>query len=178
MKPSVIAVVGGKKSGKTTTIELLTKELTKRGYKIAAVKHIPEPNFTIDREGKDTWRYAQAGATTVVGVSADEIATIEKTRQNDLTLKSIMQKCRGNDLVFLEGFRELVANDEKIHKILVVNSAEEGMHDLKAFRSIIALTGPLQPRLGRLHIPYVDVCKNVKKLADLIEKTVMKTEAT
>jgi molybdopterin-guanine dinucleotide biosynthesis protein MobB len=42
------------------------------------VKHIPEPNFTIDREGKDTWRYAQAGATTVVGVSADEIATIEK----------------------------------------------------------------------------------------------------
>jgi len=178
MKPAVIAVVGGKKSGKTTAIELLTKELTERGYRIAAVKHIPEPNFTIDREGKDTWRYAQAGAKIVVGVSADEIATIEKRRQNDLTLNSIMQKCRGSDLVFLEGFRKLVAKNERIHKILVVNSSDEAMHDLKTFRSIIALTGPLQPRLGRLHVPYVDVCKNVKKLADLVEKTVIKKEAT
>jgi molybdopterin-guanine dinucleotide biosynthesis protein B len=178
MKQAVIAVVGGKKSGKTTAIELLTKELTERGYKIAAVKHIPEPNFTIDREGKDTWRYAQAGATTIVGVSADEIATIEKTRQNDLTLKSIMQTCGGSDLVFLEGFRKLVAKDEKIHKILVVNSLEEAMRDLKTFRPIIALTGPTRPKIDDLHIPYVDVCKNAGQLADLVEKTVFKKTAT
>ena len=57
-KPVVIAVVGIKSSGKTTTIEALTKELTKRGYKIAVVKHIPEPDFTIDTVGKDTWRFA------------------------------------------------------------------------------------------------------------------------
>jgi molybdopterin-guanine dinucleotide biosynthesis protein B len=178
MRPAVVAVVGGKKSGKTTTIELLTKELAERGYRIAAVKHIPEPNFTIDREGKDTWRYAQAGATTVVGVSADEIATIEKRRQNRLTLKGIIQKCRGSDLVFLEGFRELVAKDEKIPKILVVNSSEEATRDLKTFRPIIALTGPTRLRTKDSHLPYMDVCKNAKRLADLVEKTVMKREAT
>ncbi len=178
MKPAVIAVVGGKKSGKTTTIELLTKELTKRGYKIAAVKHIPEPNFTIDREGKDTWRYAQAGATTVVGVSADEIATIEKTRQNDLTLKGIVQKCRGSDLIFLEGFRELAAKDENVPKILVVNSSDEARRDLKTFHPIIALTGPTRLRTRDSHLPYVDVCKNAKRLADLVEKIVIKREAT
>ena len=36
-RPVVIAVVGSKSSGKTTTIEALTKELTKRGYIIAVV---------------------------------------------------------------------------------------------------------------------------------------------
>ena len=60
MKPIVIAVVGSKASGKTTTIEILTKELSRKGYKIAAVKHIPEKNFTIDKKGKDTWRFAKA----------------------------------------------------------------------------------------------------------------------
>jgi molybdopterin-guanine dinucleotide biosynthesis protein MobB len=40
MKPKVIAVVGGKKVGKTTTTENLIKELTRRGLKVAAVKHI------------------------------------------------------------------------------------------------------------------------------------------
>ncbi|MCK4482606.1 molybdopterin-guanine dinucleotide biosynthesis protein MobB, partial [Candidatus Bathyarchaeota archaeon] len=69
MKTTVIAVVGSKSSGKTTIIEILTKELTKRDYKVAAVKHIPESNFTIDREGKDTWRFAQSGAKTIVSVA-------------------------------------------------------------------------------------------------------------
>ena len=111
MNPRVIAVVGGKKSGKTTTIELLIKELAGRGYIIAAVKHIPEPNFTIDEEGKDTWKYAQAGATTIIAVSSQEIATIEKVAPANLSLKKVLQKCRDCDLVFLEGFRDLVVKD-------------------------------------------------------------------
>ena len=94
MKTVVIGVVGAKKSGKTTAIEVLTKELTGRGYRVAAVKHIPEPNFTIDMEGKDTWRYAQAGATTVIGVSADEVATIEKVHIIEFSLKEILERCR------------------------------------------------------------------------------------
>jgi len=58
----VIAVVGTKKSGKTTTIENLVKELTKRGHKLAVIKHISKPDFTIDTAGKDTWKFARAGA--------------------------------------------------------------------------------------------------------------------
>ncbi|MDQ7032752.1 MAG: molybdopterin-guanine dinucleotide biosynthesis protein MobB, partial [Desulfonauticus sp.] len=70
----VIAVLGRKSSGKTTTIEVLTKELVKKGYKIAAIKHIPEKNFTIDTEGKDTWRFAQSGATKIISIASKEIA--------------------------------------------------------------------------------------------------------
>jgi molybdopterin-guanine dinucleotide biosynthesis protein len=111
-------------------------------------------------------------------VSADEIATIEKTRHGDLSLKKILQKCRGSDLVFLEGFRKLVAKDDKIYKILVVHSAEEAIEDMKTFHPIIALTGPLEPKLGKQHIPYVDVCKSARKLADLVERVVIKEAAT
>ncbi|MBS7635908.1 molybdopterin-guanine dinucleotide biosynthesis protein MobB [Candidatus Bathyarchaeota archaeon] len=49
---TVIAVLGSKESGKTTTIEALTRELTRRGYKVAAVKHIPERDFTIEQRAK------------------------------------------------------------------------------------------------------------------------------
>ena len=174
MNPRVVAVVGGKKSGKTTAIELLIRELTGRGYRIAAVKHIPEPNFTIDEEGKDTWKYAQAGAVTIVAVSSQEIATIEKLKPVDFSLNKVLQKCKDCDLVFLEGFRDLVVSNRRIGKILVVSSAEEAAKDMKTFHPIIALTGPVQPRTGRQHIPYINVMKKPKKLAGLIERTLLK----
>lgn len=171
MNPRIIAVVGGKKSGKTTTIELLIKELVGRGCRVAAVKHIPEPNFTIDKEGKDTWKYAQAGATTIIAVSNEEVAMIEKVKSTDLPLKKILQKCRNSDVVFLEGFRDLVVNDKEIDKILVVSSAEEAEKDMRTFHPVMAITGPVQAKIGGRRIPFVDVIKNPEKLADLIEKT-------
>lgn len=178
MIPVVIAVVGGKKSGKTATIDILTKELTQRGYEIAAVKHIPEPDFTIDTKGKDTWKFARAGAKIVVGVSAAEIATIEKTESRNLSLRMILRKCRGSDLVFLEGFRKLVAEDKSIYKIVVVKSPEEIAEGLEIFNPILAFTGPYQPRSGLKRIPYVDIRKDSERLADLVERIVKKKAAT
>ena len=178
MVPVVIAVVGGQKSGKTATIEILTKELTQRGYKIAAVKHIPEPDFTIDTKGKDTWKFARSGAKIVVGVSAAEVATIEKTEFRNLSLRAILRKCRGSDLVFLEGFRKLVAEDKSIYKIAVVRSPEEIAESLEIFNPILAFTGPYQPKSGLKRIPYVDIREDSERLADLVERIVKKKSAT
>jgi molybdopterin-guanine dinucleotide biosynthesis protein MobB len=175
--PVAIAVVGGKKSGKTTTIEILTRELTQRGYKIAAVKHIPEPNFTIDREGKDTWRYVKSGAKTVVGVSTGEIATIEKKESANISLNDILCRRGNDDVVFFEGFRDLVARNKTIYKIVVVRSAEEGEEDLEMFDPILAFTGPCEFKSSEKRIPYVDLKKNPEKLADLVEKIVIKKAA-
>jgi molybdopterin-guanine dinucleotide biosynthesis protein MobB len=174
LKPRVVAVVGRKKSGKTAIIELLTRELVGRGYRVAAVKHIPEPEFTIDQEGKDTWRFVQAGATTVVGVSEHEIATIERINTHDISLERILRKCKESDLVLVEGFRDLVSKNDEIAKILVVTSAEETAKDLQTFHRAIALTGITQPRMEKMNIPFVNSRKNLKELADLIEKIVLK----
>jgi molybdopterin-guanine dinucleotide biosynthesis protein B len=178
MVPVVIAVVGGKKSGKTATIEILTKGLTERGYRIAVVKHIPEPDFTIDTKGKDTWKFARSGAKIVVAVSAAEIATIEKTESRNFSLREILRKCRDSDLVFLEGFRKLVSEDNSIYKIAVVRTPEEIAEDLEIFNPILAFTGPFQPKLGLKRIPYVDIREDSERLADLIERIVKRKAAT
>lgn len=173
MKATVIGVVGGKKSGKTTTIEILTRELTKRGYKIAVAKHIPESNFTLDTVGKDTWRFVQSGAKTVVAASAVEIDTIEKTRA-DLSLKEILQRCGGSDIVFLEGFRKLVAEDKSILKIVVAESAQDINEAVELFMPILVFTGPYSPEEPHVGIPYIDVLEHGKEIADLVEKVVRK----
>ena len=74
----VIAVIGTRNSGKTTVVEVIIKGLTKKGYSVASAKHIPEKEFTIDTQGKDTWRHAKAGASTVLSISPNELTIIKK----------------------------------------------------------------------------------------------------
>jgi len=175
MKATVIAVVGSKSSGKTTTIEILTQELTKRGYKIAAIKHIPEQNFTIDTERKDTWRFAKSGAKTVISVASNEITTIEKIDEGNFSLEEVLKKCEGSDVVFLEGFRRLVGKNRGIQKIVVVKSEEEALEALKLFEPILAFTGPYSTEELNLKVPYVDILENPEKIVDIVEKTVRKS---
>jgi molybdopterin-guanine dinucleotide biosynthesis protein B len=178
MKPVVIAVVGGKKSGKTRTIEILIKHFAKKGYKIAAVKHIPEQDFTIDKEGKDTWKYAQSGAKTVIAVSACEIATIEKIDLRKKRLAEILRKCRTCNLVFLEGFKDRVAKNNRVYKIVVVNSEQQFAESLKTFEPILAFTGSYGLVPSSNQAPYVDVLKEPEKLVDLVERLVSRRVAT
>lgn len=176
-KQIVIAVVGGKSSGKTTTIEVLTRELSKRGYKVAAVKHIPEPNFTLDTAEKDTWRFAQAGAETIISVASGEIATIEKVNVENLPLDLILEKCKSKDVVFLEGFRKFVIKDQNIPKIVAVKSASDVSEALKQFRPILAFTGVYSTKELDARIPYVDVLKNPKEIALVVESFIKRKSA-
>ncbi|PMP97204.1 MAG: molybdopterin-guanine dinucleotide biosynthesis protein MobB, partial [Nitrososphaera sp.] len=48
----VIAVVGRKKSGKTTIVEGVTGALTKLGCRVAVLKHIHHDDFDVDVPGK------------------------------------------------------------------------------------------------------------------------------
>ncbi len=174
MKAKVIAVIGSKKSGKTTTIENLIGELTKRGYKVGAIKHISEPNFTIDTKGKDTWRFAKSGANTIVSVSSSEIATIEKVNPKNFPLEKFLEKCEGNDIVIIEGLRSLVNQREDIPKIVVVKSKTEALETIESFKPIIAFAGPYSTGNMHLKIPYVNTSKNPEKIADIIEKYFLK----
>lgn len=168
-----IAVVGTKKSGKTTTIENLTRELTKRGYKVAAIKHIPEPNFTIDTPGKDTWRYQQAGAHTIISVATNETATIEKTTTTP-TLETLLKKCADNDIVFIEGLKKQVAQNQTIPKIAAVKTKTEAENAMETYKPIIAFTGPYNTTKLNPNTPYANTQTNPQKLANTIQKTLKK----
>jgi molybdopterin-guanine dinucleotide biosynthesis protein B len=177
MKQQVIAVVGTKKSGKTTTIENLIRELTNRGYKVAAIKHVPEPDHTIDTPGKDTWRYAQAGAKTIVSAAPSEIATIEKTSVETVKLDVLIRKCKGNDIVFIEGLKKRVAKRKGISKIVVAKTMDEAVSALEAYKPILAFSGPYSTENLNFQIPYADVKETSEKLADIVENKLLRKDA-
>jgi len=170
----IIGVVGSRKSGKTTAVEAIVRELTKEGYRVATAKHIHEPNFTIDAKGKDTWRHTQAGAHAVVGISQKELATIRKIDTTKLTLNDITQNIQTNtDIIILEGFRHIIAKDTTIPKIVTAKNKKDIQEATKTIKPILAFTGPIKETdATKLNIPYVNIKTQPKKLTEIIDKRV------
>ena len=101
----IISIVGKSDSGKTTLIEKLVPELTRRGYRVATVKHDVH-GFEVDREGKDSWRHKQAGAHTVIISSPQKIALIRDV-EKDSTLDEIRRRwVQDVDLLLSEGYKK------------------------------------------------------------------------
>lgn len=171
----VISVIGGKNSGKTTTIENLVKELTKRGINVAVIKHISQPDFTIDTPGKDTWKFAQAGAKKIISIAKNEIAKIEKVPIEKLTLSKLLKKCKENELVIIEGLRKLVGSKDSIPKIIIAKTEKEAKDAKKLYKPIIAFSGPY--KLEKERIPYADGLINSKQLADIVISWIKKTKS-
>lgn len=174
MNTEAIAVIGIKKSGKTTTIEKLILELTKRGYNVAVIKHISEPDFTIDTPGKDTWKFAQAGAKTIITAAANETATIERIPIDNLSLNVLLQKCAGNQIILIEGLKKQVARNKDIPKIIVAKTKQEAENALETYKPIMAFSGPYATNALSKEIPYADAQKNPEKLVDIIENRLLK----
>ncbi len=169
MKPIVIAVAGVKKSGKTTLIVGLIHELAKRGFTIAAVKHIPEAGFTIDQPGKDTWRYAQAGAQIVLAVSPNETAILKKT-DNLPSIDSILRKCQNSDIVLVEGFKHDLAKNSDVQKIIVAGNLREAKAQAKSYNPLLAIVGPFRADKQLSEWPHVISVEDSRELADIIQK--------
>lgn len=88
-------------TGKTTLIEGVVRVLKARGLRVAVVKHDGH-RFEIDREGKDSWRFAHAGADITVISSQEKTAYIE---QRPLTLEQLLDMAHDVDLILVEGYK-------------------------------------------------------------------------
>jgi molybdopterin-guanine dinucleotide biosynthesis protein B len=113
-----LTVTGFHGAGKTKVVVAIVRELTKRGYLVGTVKHIPEKDFTIDRPEKDTWAHARAGARLVVSLSPNEVARIEK---RSAKLEDILESLYGLDFVIVEGFKDF----RGLAKVVVAKSEAE-----------------------------------------------------
>lgn len=101
----VIGVAGFKNAGKTTLVEKLVTELTRRGHRISTVKHAHH-SFDIDHEGRDSFRHRTAGASEVAVVSRHRWAIIHESRGDaEPTLDEILAKLAPCDLVIVEGYK-------------------------------------------------------------------------
>ena len=100
----IVAVVGLSETGKTLLLTGLISEFKRRGLRTFAVKHCSH-GFTLDLEGKDTWKYAQAGADGVAMISPEEWAVVGKT--TDVGLRAIAERAfPGADVVLVEGGKQ------------------------------------------------------------------------
>jgi molybdopterin-guanine dinucleotide biosynthesis adapter protein len=169
----IVAVVGSSNSGKTTAVEALIKGLTKRGYTVASAKHIPDPEFTIDTEGKDTWRYAKAGASSVLSVAPKELTAIKKVDTTEYSLEQIVAETPDEvDIVILEGFKGSVGQNASVPKLVTAKTANEITAAIERYRNILAFIGHIPDGKVETEVPFIDALKEPQKLVDLVNNKV------
>lgn len=176
----VIAAVGKSGSGKTTTLEFLISHLSAEAYKIGSIKHIHREGFTMDREGTNTWRYAKAGAKVIAAISPQEIAILRKTDASLHDLNRIIELLAEEqlDIIFIEGFHELVARRDDIPKIITAVDEENLRCALgETVEPILAITGVVslnKPAIDGLKIPIINLESEGEKLLQLVREHIRK----
>ncbi len=163
MNIPLITIIGKSGCGKTTLIEKLVVELKSRGYKLATVKHHSHRGCDIDRPGKASWRFAQAGSDHVVIASPDRIASYRKL-ERELSLDEIAGGITDVDLILVEGYRQ--AEKPSLEVVRAANSRE--IIGSTAQRFAVAADFPLDlgvPRFG---------LDDVGAIADFIENRFIK----
>ncbi|MFC1751050.1 molybdopterin-guanine dinucleotide biosynthesis protein B [Pseudomonadota bacterium] len=100
----VLAISGFSGSGKTTLIEQMIPHLLERGLKIAVLKHDVH-GVQIDRQGKDSDRFYQAGADVMLHGPGDHFMRLHERGEPQL-LQTLMELSRRYDLVLVEGHKE------------------------------------------------------------------------
>ncbi len=111
----VVSFVGRSGSGKTTLLEALIPVLRSRGVRVGALKHDAH-RFEVDREGKDTFRLRQAGASPVVISSRSSLAVMADLEGEIPLLALVEQHFSGVDLVLTEGYRRTSLPKVWVHR--------------------------------------------------------------
>ena len=101
-KQFILAVSGVKNSGKTTLITALLPELSKRGLKVAVIKHDGH-EFEADIPGTDTWKFGKAGAYGTVVFSDTKYMMVKY--QPVPSEKELTACFPEADIILLEGFK-------------------------------------------------------------------------
>ena len=111
----MLGITGYSGSGKTTLLEKLLPQLLQRGLRPAVIKH-SHHNAQVDKEGKDSWRMKEAGASQVIMACDQRWALMTETPAQAISLPYLAQQFDPNltDFILVEGFKQ-----EPIPKILL-----------------------------------------------------------
>ncbi|MEJ2068963.1 MAG: molybdopterin-guanine dinucleotide biosynthesis protein B [Syntrophobacterales bacterium] len=100
-----IAIVGRSNTGKTELICRLIPRLAAHGLRVAVLKHSHHPDLDPRDQGKDTWRYRQAGAQTVA-LAAPGLLHVTRSFSGEPPLEQVLSSlAAAADLVLVEGYK-------------------------------------------------------------------------
>ncbi len=102
---NVYGVIGWKNAGKTTLVERLVAEISRRGFTVSTVKHTHHL-VDVDRPGKDSQRHRAAGARQVILASSARWALMTELRgAPERPLGELLSHLDPVDLVIVEGYK-------------------------------------------------------------------------
>jgi molybdopterin-guanine dinucleotide biosynthesis protein B len=160
----VFSVTGYSKSGKTTTIELVIKELTRRGFKVGSVKEIHNEGFALDNDPvSNTNRHRMAGSELVTARGLTETDIMFPSK---LDARKIFSFYDGFDYVICEGVRDYVIPT-------IMTSAT--LEDLEPKWSdyTFCVSGKIADEINEYKgVPAISAIADVVALVDLIEEKV------
>jgi molybdopterin-guanine dinucleotide biosynthesis adapter protein len=159
-------IVGTSKTGKTTTIENIIRELVRRNFSVGSVKEIHFEKFAIDKEGSNTYRHAAAGAEVVTARGHYETDILYSRK---LSVEEIL-KHYDQDYVIMEGVKD--------YNLPVILCASDSV-DIESYRKedffnrIFAISGVVSNNeVSFGEIPVINSEKDMGRLADLITEKV------
>ena len=160
--PPVVSIVGKSKSGKTTFLGKLIRELKSRGHKVATIKHTHHDQ-ALGQPHKDSWRHIQAGSEATVISSQTQMVLI-KSVAPDVSLDEIARLFGENyDIILAEGFKRDNSPKIEIHR----SESGQPLNDIKKLIAIVT-DEPLETRTRQFALD------DIKGLADLLEKGFIK----
>lgn len=163
-RPAVVAFIGRSNSGKTTLIEKLLPEITRRGYRVGTLKHTHH-DIDLGNKKKDSNRHKNAGATMAV-VASPSIVSMVKSWHNP-TFMDLLHQFAGMDLVIVEGYKT-----EDLTKIEVHYSGTHKEPLNLPEQEIVAVASD-QPDPRKVRQFGLD---DITSLADFIEARFLKTD--
>ncbi|MEO5339992.1 MAG: molybdopterin-guanine dinucleotide biosynthesis protein B [Magnetococcus sp. MYC-9] len=130
----VLGFAASSGSGKTTLMVGVIRQLRQAGLRVAAIKHGHHP-ANPDQPGKDSHRFRQAGAATVLFATQGGWFLIQDLPdRQELTLEEQLYHLRGHDLVLVEGYKN------GPHPKILVHRLAAGVDDLRGqLTSIVAI---------------------------------------
>jgi molybdopterin-guanine dinucleotide biosynthesis protein B len=164
MTQRIFGITGWKNSGKTTLTEKLVAELVRRGRRISTVKHAHH-DFDIDKEGADSFRHRQAGATEVAVVSGRRWALMHELRdEEEPPLATVLARMAPADIVIVEGYKR--EGHRKIEARRREAKSRERLSPADPNIVAVAADGP-QPDET---LPVFDL-DDIATIADFVERT-------
>jgi len=113
---NVFGIAGWSNSGKTTLIERLLPVLGARGLRVSVVKHAHE-KFDIDKPGKDSHRFREAGSHEVMISSPARWALMREHRgAPEAGLDELLSHLSPCDLVLVEGYKREAIPKLEVHR--------------------------------------------------------------
>ena len=154
-----VGIVGFKKSGKTSLLVELARELTSRGYRVSSVKH---SSGALDLPQTDTALHKEF-AHQSAAISPEESAIFFNS---SMKLEQILDYIKA-DFVLIEGFK----SQKTFPKIVCLRAEDDPEALLDGLE--ICVVGEISEKKG-INVPVLDAKGDVGAIADLIEQKAFK----